>query len=148
MPCQSSRISQILRTDRVVSTIEVSLSQSCVISFHLFSIETLTSFCAFFSTSAVLMVNFHTNTNTMTSNRKLQFLLETKLSSDDKVPKTGRLLRNKIFVIGFPPNVGGPFPIFDRSCRLPRPPCLVYRNRFGSVLLQFWSSSRNSHRQR
>ena len=42
----------------------------------------------------------------MTNNRKLQFLLETKLSIDDKVPKTGRLLRNKIFVIGFPPNVG------------------------------------------
>lgn len=41
----------------------------------------------------------------MTNNRKLQFLLETKLSTDDKVPKTGRVLRNKIFVIGFPPNV-------------------------------------------
>jgi len=40
----------------------------------------------------------------MTNNRKLQFLLETKLSTDDKVPKTGRVLRNKIFVIGFPPN--------------------------------------------
>lgn len=41
----------------------------------------------------------------MANNRKLQFLLERKLSTDDKVPKTGRILRNKIFVIGFPPNV-------------------------------------------
>ncbi|UJR34145.1 hypothetical protein I4U23_021552 [Adineta vaga] len=40
----------------------------------------------------------------MSNNRKLQFLLETKLSTDEKVPRTGRILRNKIFVIGFPPN--------------------------------------------
>ncbi|CAF1210021.1 unnamed protein product [Adineta ricciae] len=40
----------------------------------------------------------------MSNNRKLQFLLESKLSTDEKVPKTGRILRNKIFVIGFPPN--------------------------------------------
>ncbi len=51
------------------------------------------------------MLNLYNGT-VMTNNRKLQFLLETKLSPDDKVPKTGRVLRNKIFVIGFPPNVG------------------------------------------
>jgi hypothetical protein len=50
------------------------------------------------------MFNLYNGTG-MTNNRKLQFLLETKLSTDDKVPKTGRILRNKIFVIGFPPNV-------------------------------------------
>jgi hypothetical protein len=50
------------------------------------------------------MLNLYNGT-VMTNNRKLQFLLETKLSTDDKVPKTGRILRNKIFVIGFPPNV-------------------------------------------
>ncbi|CAF3130638.1 unnamed protein product [Rotaria socialis] len=49
------------------------------------------------------MLNLHNGT-VMTNNRKLQTLLETKLSTDDKVPKTGRILRNKIFVIGFPPN--------------------------------------------
>ncbi|CAF2530473.1 unnamed protein product [Rotaria sp. Silwood2] len=49
------------------------------------------------------MLNLY-NGNVMTNNRKLQILLETKLSTDDKVPKTGRVLRNKIFVIGFPPN--------------------------------------------
>jgi len=40
----------------------------------------------------------------MNNNQKLQCLIENKLLTDDKVPKTGRLLRNKIFVIGFPPN--------------------------------------------
>jgi hypothetical protein len=50
------------------------------------------------------MLNLYNGT-IMTNNRKLQFLLENKLSTDDKVPKTGRILRNKIFVIGFPPNV-------------------------------------------
>ncbi|CAF1281632.1 unnamed protein product [Rotaria sp. Silwood1] len=49
------------------------------------------------------MLNLYNGT-VMTNNRKLQTLLETKLSIDDKVPKTGRILRNKIFVIGFPPN--------------------------------------------
>ncbi|CAF3710499.1 unnamed protein product [Rotaria sordida] len=49
------------------------------------------------------MLNLYNGT-VMTNNRKLQILLETKLSTDDKVPKTGRVLRNKIFVIGFPPN--------------------------------------------
>ena len=47
------------------------------------------------------------------NNRKLQFLFETKFSKDEKVPKTGRVLRNKIFVIGFPPNVGSYF-----SCQI------------------------------
>lgn len=41
----------------------------------------------------------------MNSHDRLQHLLENKLSVDDKIPKNGRLLRNKIFVIGFPPNV-------------------------------------------
>ena len=50
------------------------------------------------------MLNLY-NGNVMANNRKLQFLLETKLSTDEKVPKSGRILRNKIFVIGFPPNV-------------------------------------------
>ncbi|CAF1413083.1 unnamed protein product [Adineta steineri] len=49
------------------------------------------------------MLNLYNGT-VITNNRKLQFLFENKLSTDDKVPKTGRILRNKIFVIGFPPN--------------------------------------------
>lgn len=55
------------------------------------------------------------NGHMMTNNRKLQFLLERKLSIDDKVPKTGRVLRNKIFVIGFPPNVKEKFLRFEHK---------------------------------
>lgn len=82
------------------------------------------------------MLNLYNGT-IMTNNRKLQFLLETKLSTDDKVPKTGRILRNKIFVIGFPPNVG----IVFLSNLFYSFSCVVYGNRFRKILFQFWFST-------
>lgn len=84
----------------------------------------------------------------MNSHDRLQHLLENKLSVDDKIPKNGRLLRNKIFVIGFPPNVRESVNTHFQWTTAHYRFSLVYWKGSTRLFFELRSSSWNSNNQR